>query len=120
MNYDIYLLSKLLIDKGVTINKVSFESMPYDEQYDILPYIWDYFNKSKYNTADKPLYECIEMYLDFNNDIYINLNNYEAINCIDKAINMISQNINSDFRLEENYLDDVIRLLYKSKNYIKK
>lgn len=58
MDYDLYLFSNLLkfYDKD-------FDEKPYDEQFDILPNLFEGFENSKFNIDTKSCYDCIEEYL---------------------------------------------------------
>lgn len=58
-NYEIYLFSCLmkLYDK-------SFDLLPYDVQFDILPTCYRDFELSEFNVDNKGLYECITDYLN--------------------------------------------------------
>lgn len=128
MNYELYLLSKLLIDNGVVVNGVGFESMPYDEQYDMIPHIWDGFSESTYNKSDKDLYSCIidyliskKMKIDFDMDVK------SACENIDKVISICKDAIsnNIDFSRgvyddNKQMLNDMLMFLYKAKYYINK
>lgn len=69
MNYDTYLLSKLLIDNGTLTNGVVFESLPYDNQYDIIEQVWEKFDTSGFNNPNKGLYDCINKFLETNTSI---------------------------------------------------
>lgn len=128
MNYELYLLSKLLIGNGADVNGVSFESMPYDEQYDIIPHIWDGFAESTYNRADKDLCSCIidyliskKMRIDFDMDVK------SACENIDRVISICKDAIhnNIDFSRgvyddNKQMLNDMLTFLYKAKYYINK
>jgi len=128
MNYELYLLSKLLIDNGVVVNGVMFESMPYDEQYDLIPHIWDYFAESKHNTSDKDLCSCIidyliskKMKIDFDMDAK------SACENIDRVISICKDAINNNIDFSrgvyddnKQMLNDMIMFLYKAKYHINK
>jgi len=69
MNYTLYLMSRLLVDYGTNINGISFESLPYDEQYYILPKIDTLFEKSGEDNREKSKYDCICAFLRKNKNI---------------------------------------------------
>lgn len=58
MDYNLYLFSNLvkLFDKD-------FDELPYDEQYNKLPIMYDEFHDSKFNVYNKSEYDCIIDYL---------------------------------------------------------
>lgn len=58
MNYDLYLFSCLLKEYDE-----HFHTRPYDEQYEVLPKMFEQFQASIYNDKYSGLYECIEQYL---------------------------------------------------------
>ena len=58
MNYNTYLFSCLL-----KIYDEQFAIRPYDEQYDILPALYEEFNLSLYNDDNTNMYDCIELFL---------------------------------------------------------
>ena len=123
MNYDLYLLSKLLIDNGAFVNGVNFESMPYDEQYEVLSYVWDCFIESDYNSSSKPLYECIDLFLKGNKNIVVDINIKEINHLLDIVISSCREGMSGDWDCcsqdgKEGF-DDMIKLLYKVKYLIK-
>jgi hypothetical protein len=59
MNYQTYLFSCLL-----KIYDKEFDAKPYDEQYDLLPFMYEQFHLSVYNDDDTNLYDCIVLYLN--------------------------------------------------------
>ena len=63
MNYDLFLMHKVLIDRGVHVNWILFESLPYDEQYDIMPELFADFEKSKCNVQSLDLLNCLKNYV---------------------------------------------------------
>ena len=62
IGYDTYLLSCLLKQYNTT-----FEQLPYDEQFEILPDLYERFKQSGYDNPNKGLYECILDYLSDGN-----------------------------------------------------
>lgn len=62
IGYDTYLFSCLLKQYNTT-----FEQLPYDEQFELLPELYERFDKSPYNKHGKGLYECIVDYLSDGN-----------------------------------------------------
>lgn len=128
MNYELYLLSKLLIDNGVVVNGVMFESMPYDEQYDMIPHIWGYFAESKYNTADQDLCSCIIDYLISQKmKIDLDMDVKSACENIDRVISICKDAINNNIDFSRGVYDDnnqmlndMIMFLYKAKYHINK
>lgn len=65
MNYDTYLFSCLL-----KLYNSEFEQMPYDQQYDMLPVLFELFENSKYNDVNRGLYECL---IDYFSDGYFTI-----------------------------------------------
>jgi hypothetical protein len=63
MNYDLFLMHKVLIDEGVSVNGVSFESLPYDEQYDIIPELYGGFESHNTNNVEVDLLQCLKNYV---------------------------------------------------------
>ena len=68
MNYDLFLMHKVLIDRGVHVNSngafwILFESLPYDEQYDIMPELFADFEKSECNVQSLDLLNCLKNYV---------------------------------------------------------
>jgi hypothetical protein len=43
-----------------------FNTLPYDEQYNMIPSMFETFEKSIYNDKNSDLYSCIEQYLKNN------------------------------------------------------
>ena len=76
MDYSMYLFSNL-----IKYYDTEFEQLPYDEQYDSLPTLYEGYDNSKFNVDTKGEYECM---IDFLKDKYIkqyyvkeNLGTYE-------------------------------------------
>jgi hypothetical protein len=89
MNYDVYLFSNLIkfYDKG-------FEELPYDEQYDILPTLFDNFENSSFNVNTRSAYDCI---IDYLNDKYsINTNEIDTNKIDDKVLDRAKQYLCAD------------------------
>lgn len=63
MNYDVYLFSNL-----IKYYDTEFEQLPYDEQWDKLPTLYEGYDNSKFNVDTKGEYECM---IDFLKDKYI-------------------------------------------------
>lgn len=62
IGYDTYLFSCLL-----KLYNTTFEQLPYDEQFELLPELYERFKRSTYNRYGKGLYECIVDYLSDGN-----------------------------------------------------
>jgi hypothetical protein len=60
MDYNLYLFSNL-----VKLYDKEFEELPYDEQFDRLPTMYDDFHDSKFNVYSKSEYDCIIDYLNY-------------------------------------------------------
>ena len=58
MDYNLYLFSNL-----VKLYDKEFEELPYDEQFDRLPTMYDDFSDSKFNLYNNSEYDCIINYL---------------------------------------------------------
>jgi hypothetical protein len=87
MNYDLFLMHKVLIDHGVHVNGVSFESLPYDEQYDIMPELFNEFERHPMNRADVNLYDCLTDYLTIKKfKLYIGIKNTEVMDEVNNFI----------------------------------
>ena len=60
MDYNLYLFSNL-----VKLYDKEFEELPYDEQFDRLPTMYDDFCDSNFNVYNKSEYDCIIDYLTY-------------------------------------------------------
>lgn len=58
MNYDLYLFSCLIKN-----HDEHFNTLPYDEQYELVPKMYEQFEKSIFNDKRSDLYTCMEQYL---------------------------------------------------------
>lgn len=58
MDYDMYLFSNL-----IKYYDTEFEQLPYDEQWEELPSLYEEYDKSKFNVDTKGAYECMENFL---------------------------------------------------------
>ena len=58
MNYDLYLFSCL-----IKFYDADFDEESYDFQYDILPTLYEGFEKSRFNVDTKSAYDCMTEYL---------------------------------------------------------
>jgi hypothetical protein len=86
MDYNLYLFSNL-----VKLYDIDFEELPYDEQYNRLPSMYDDFHDSKFNVYSKSEYDCIIDYLNYKyGNGYLSVTNrvYE----ITKIINNYNEN----------------------------
>lgn len=124
MNYDIYLLSQLLVNQGSSVNGISFESMPYDEQYELLPEIWEFFSSSKYNDDSLPLYECLVNFLTQYQNIIVDIKLKEFNEIMNIVISSCREGISGDWDCcsdeGKQGFEDMITLLYKAKYLINK
>jgi hypothetical protein len=87
MNYDTFLMHKVLIDDGVSVNNVMFESLPYDEQFMMMGELYSGFDASGFNVPNIDLLTCLKNYvyankfcLTYGNQIYeleLDLTNHE-------------------------------------------
>jgi hypothetical protein len=64
MNKNLYILSRYLVDRGTKVNGIVFESIPYEDQYYMLPYLWKHFEYSGYFTDEENLKEDLEGWLE--------------------------------------------------------
>jgi hypothetical protein len=113
MNYDIYLFSNL-----IKLFDTEFEELPYDEQYDNLPTLYEDFENSKFNVDTKSAYDCMIEYLK--EKYPRNIGGYDVkvlekakqYLCADDDNDLISQftnivyNINQDELID--YVDEVV------------
>ena len=113
MNYDVYLFSNL-----IKLFDSEFEELPYDEQYDNLPTLYEDFENSKFNVDTKSAYDCMIEYLKEKYprniggyDIRV-LEKARQYLCADNDRDLISQftnivyNINQDELID--YVDEVV------------
>ena len=113
MNYDVYLFSNL-----IKLFDSEFEELPYDEQYDNLPTLYEDFENSKFNVDTKSAYDCMIEYLKEKYprsiggyDIRV-LEKAKQYLCADNDRDLISQftnivyNINQDELID--YVDEVV------------
>ena len=113
MNYDVYLFSNL-----IKLFDSEFEELPYDEQYDDLPTLYEDFENSKFNVDTKSAYDCMIEYLKEKYprniggyDIRV-LEKVRQYLCADNDRDLISQftnivyNINQDELID--YVDEVV------------
>jgi len=113
MNYDVYLFSNL-----IKLFDSEFEELPYDEQYDDLPTLYEDFENSKFNVDTKSAYDCMIEYLKEKYprniggyDIRV-LEKARQYLCADNDRDLISQftnivyNINQDELID--YVDEVV------------
>lgn len=70
MDKKLYILSKILINEGSKVNDIVFESYPYETQFDLLPYLWRYFEYSGIYSEDEKKLE---------HDLLVWTNKYENI-----------------------------------------
>lgn len=75
IGYESYLFSCLLKQYNT-----EFEQLPYDEQFEQLPDLYERFRQSQYNQPSRGLYECIVDYLSDGN-FTIESRDYEKIQC---------------------------------------
>lgn len=59
MNYDVYLFSNL-----IKFYDTEFEELPYDEQWDTLPSLYEEYDNSKFNVDTKGAYQCMIEFLE--------------------------------------------------------
>jgi hypothetical protein len=59
MDYDMYLFSNL-----IKFYDAEFEELPYDEQWDTLPSLYEEYDNSKFNVDTKGAYECMIEFLE--------------------------------------------------------
>jgi hypothetical protein len=112
MNYDLFLMHKILIDHGVHVDGVSFESLPYDEQYDIMPKLFNEFERHPMNRADVNLYDCLTDYLTIKKfKLYIGIKNIEVMDEIRNFIEYYTSNEEEGIRMF-NALEDYMKEVY--------
>jgi len=69
MTYDTFLLSRLMVDMGINVNGISYESLPYDVQFDDVRKIYKIFVYSPSNVLSEGVYECMVNFLTDNKNI---------------------------------------------------
>lgn len=69
MTYDTFLLSRLMVDMGINVNGISYESLPYDVQFDNVRKIYKIFVYSPSNVLSENVYECMVNFLTDNKNI---------------------------------------------------
>ena len=69
MTYDTFLLSCLMVDMGINVNGISYESLPYDVQFDDARKIYKIFVYSPSNVLSENVYECMVNFLTNNKNI---------------------------------------------------
>jgi len=69
MTYDTFLLSCLMVDMGIDVNGISYESLPYDVQFDNVRKIYKTFVYSPSNVLSEGVYECMVNFLTDNKNI---------------------------------------------------
>ena len=113
MDYDMYLFSNL-----IKLFNSEFEELPYDEQYDTLPSLYEDYDNSKFNVDTKGAYECMINYLEEKYprnvggyDIVI-LQKAKQYLCADDDKDLLNQftnivhNVNQDELID--YVDEVV------------
>jgi hypothetical protein len=69
MTYDTFLLSRLMVDMGINVNGISYESLPYDVQFDDARKTYKIFVYSHSNVLSENVYECMVNFLTDNKNI---------------------------------------------------
>ena len=69
MTYDTFLLSCLMVDMGINVNGISYESLPYDVQFDYVRKTYKIFIYSPSNVLSENAYECMVNFLKDNKNI---------------------------------------------------
>lgn len=69
MTYDTFLLSCLMVDMGINVNGISYESLPYDVQFDNVRKIYKTFVYSPSNVLSENVYACMVNFLTDNKNI---------------------------------------------------
>ena len=69
MTYDTFLLSCLMVDMGINVNGISYESLPYDVQFDNVRNAYNIFIYSPSNVLSDGVYECMVNFLTENKNI---------------------------------------------------
>ena len=113
MDYDVYLFSNL-----IKLFDSEFEELPYDEQYDNLPTLYEDFENSKFNVDTKSAYDCMINYLEEKYprniggyDIRV-LTKAQQYLCADDDKDLITQFTNILYNLDQHelidYVDEVV------------
>lgn len=66
ITYEEYLFAQLL-----NINHTPFARLPYDAQFERVQSLYQNFYKSDYNDNSKPMYECMQEYIDTRNKEFL-------------------------------------------------
>ena len=69
MTYDTFLLSCLMVDMGINVNGISYESLPYDVQFDDAKRTYKIFIYSPSNVLSDGVYESMVKFLTDNKNI---------------------------------------------------
>lgn len=69
MTYDTFLLSCLMVDMGIDVNGISYESLPYDIRFDYAKSTYNIFIYSTSNVLSEGVYECMVNFLKDNKNI---------------------------------------------------
>ena len=69
MTYDTFLLSCLMVDMGINVNGISYESLPYDVRFDNAMKTYKIFVYSPSNVLSDGVYECMVNFLTDNKNI---------------------------------------------------
>ena len=113
MDYDMYLFSNL-----IKLFDEEFEQLPYDEQYDKLPTLYEDYENSKFNVDTKGAYECMIDYLE--EKYPRNIGGYDVkvlekakqYLCADNDKDLITQFNNILYNLDQHelidYVDEVV------------
>lgn len=67
--YDTFLLSCLMVDMGINVNGISYESLPYDVRFDDAMKTYKIFIYSPSNVLSDGVYECMVNFLTDNKNI---------------------------------------------------
>lgn len=113
MDYDMYLFSNL-----IKLFNAEFEELPYDEQWDTLPSLYEEYDNSKFNVDTKGAYECMINYLEEKYPRIIGGYNVKVLTkaqqylCADDDADLLSQftnivkNVDQDELID--YVDEVV------------
>jgi len=113
MDYDMYLFSNL-----VKFYDKDFAELPYDEQWDNLPSLYEEYDKSKFNVDTKGAYECMIEFLEekyprniggYNVKVLTKAQQYLCADDDDDLLNQftnIVKNVNQDELID--YVDEVV------------
>ena len=69
MTYDTFLLSCLMVDMGINVNGISYESLPYDVRFDDAMKTYKIFIYSPSNVLSEGVHECMVNFLTDNENI---------------------------------------------------